>query len=138
MKQAIRLRWLAGLLIVSAIVICSIYWWRLTVSHDRLRVETLEEIASRGSQLAELQAHHTEALLVGLELSLRQFRNAYQAGHTEDAYQIARTTMQAYPAGAVTHFSTVDVNGYIDTSMLKMSDPVYVGDRDFFAFHRDS
>lgn len=138
MNYLTRFRWLAFLLMSSAIVACCIYWWRLSISHERLRAETLEQIADRGSQLAELQAHHTEALIVGLDLSLRQFRNVYQTGNSEGAYLVARTTMKAYPEGAVTHFSIVDADGHIKSSTLNLQQSIYVGDRDFFTFHQNS
>jgi len=135
MKPASRLRWLALVLILSAAILSGIYWCRLYLGNEKLRTDTIEQASQRVSQLAKLQAHHMEALLLALDLSLQQFRDALQAGNQPGAELIARNILAVFPKDAIVHLSRIDVRGYFEYSTVHLAKPIYVGDRDYFGFH---
>ena len=130
MILAAHLRKLALLLMLLAGALCGFYWQQLDESHERLRADTLAQATNRTAQLAEAQADHVEALLLGVDLTLRQFRDAYRSGNLRTAKEVVRTALGAFPAGALVHFSTIDAAGYIEFSTLNLTERVYVGDRD--------
>ena len=136
MKSAARLRILSNFLLLSVALLGSIYWWMLAANNERLRSYTLDQAEKRASQLAELQAHHINALLLGVDLSLQQFRNAMQAQNFSGAKMIARNTHGIFPDSAIVHVSRVNARGYFTYSTFDLHNQIYIGDREYFAFHK--
>lgn len=149
--SASRFHWLASVLIFSVAASSSIYWWGLSLSHRQLRIEAIDKAGKRAAQLAELQARHMEALFLGIDQSLKQFRGALQANNKSSAAAIARTSLNSFPPGALTGFLATDANGdvtffYVNTSERSnvtyynsdSSERYYVGDREYFRFHLSS
>ena len=134
MTSASRLRWLAALLLLTAGVLSAAYWWRLTINQDQLRINAVEQASKRAAQLAELQAHHVEAMLLGIDLSLRQFRDALQAENQSGAELIAHNVLSVFPKGAIVHLARIDASGYFQYTTVPLAGPVYVGDRDYFQY----
>ena len=151
MNSASRLRWLACFLLLSSVVLSGIFWWRMSSNHDQLRTEALDRASNRATQLAELQARHIEALFLGVDQALQQFRNARQAGNNSSAEAIIRTAQTSFPPGSVTGFLVSDARGNVtyfnvDTAEQGHTTPYspssperdYFGDRDYFKFHQTS
>lgn len=152
MNFSFSLRWLASLLIISVIALSSGYWLNMSSDHDQLRAYTIDQAGKRASQLAELQAHHMEALFLGIDLALRQFRDAQQSGNNSGAEAISRLSQSSFPKGSMTGFLASDVNGYITYFNIvnatqegnaayhstTSSTSYYVKDRDYFKFHSKS
>ena len=136
MKSASRLSLIALLLLVAVTGLSGAYWWRMSINNDQIRTTTIDLAGKRGSQLANLQAQHIEALLLGIDLSLRQFRDALQAKNRAGAELIAQNILQSFPSGAIVHLAKIDAKGYFEYSSIKLPQPVYVGDRDYFDFHQ--
>jgi len=136
MKSASRLSLIALLLFLAAAVLSGAYWWRMSINNDEMRASTIEVASKRASQLADLQAQHIEALLLGIDQSLRQFRDALQNKNQAEAELIAQNVLQTFPSGAVVHLARIDVKGYFEYATIKLTEPVYVGDRDYFDFHQ--
>lgn len=149
MSAASRLRWLAGLLVVLVISLSGIYWWIMSASHRQLRAEEIDQAGRRAAQLAELQARHMEALFQGIDQSLRQFREALQAGSRSGAETISRTSLASFPPGALTGFLATDAKGsvtYFHVNTAERNHVVYyndksreryfVGDREYFKVQR--
>lgn len=152
MNSASRLRWLAGLLLFSAIVLSGIYWWRMSSNHDQLRADALDKAGNRASQLAELQARHIEALFLGIDQTLLQFRSARQARNNSGAEAIVHTALDSFPPGSLTGFLASDAEGFVAYFNIvnatehgnivyhstKSPERYYVKDREYFKFHHGS
>ncbi|RJX30742.1 MAG: EAL domain-containing protein [Oxalobacter sp.] len=136
MKSAYRLRLLAYLLTVFMVAMSAFYWWRLSAGHDRVRNNAIETASKRASQLAEVQGHHVEALLLAIDSSLRQFRDTLQTDNKPGAELIARNVLHMYPRGSIVHLARINVKGFMQYTTVKLSKPVYVGDRDYFQFYQ--
>lgn len=138
MNTASRLRILALLLLLSSVAMSGAYWWRLSVTHEQLRKDTLAEGNRRAVQIVDLQAQHMEALLLSFDLALRHFRDAYQGGRQATTEEIARSALKSFPKGSLLNLSAIDAKGYLSFSVLTPGERTFLGDRDYFAFHRNS
>ena len=138
MRAPDKLRLLAWTVLVVGALATGFYWWRLQISHDQLRHDTLQQGSGRAMQLADAQANEIETLLRSIDLTLRQFRDATQSRDQDAALRGALTALRTFPARALDHYSVVDAHGYIVQSTNPLAQRVYVGDREFFKFHRDS
>jgi len=136
MKSAFRLRWLSLGLVILALTLSGLYFLQLSADHRQMRDEALETAGRRASQLAELQAQHMEALFLGIDSSLRQFRDALESDNLETARLIAGNVLSIYPADSVVHLARIDARGYFQYTTVELTEPVYVGDRDYFRLHQ--
>ena len=149
MNSASRLRWLALLLFLSAVALSGIYWLKMSANHGQLRADALDQAGKRVSQLAELQAHHIEALFLGIDQALLQFRSALQAGSNSSAEEIVRTALDSFPQGSLTGFLATDAKGKVTNFIVNTTkqgnityystsspEHYHVGDRDYFKFHQ--
>ena len=75
------LRWLAVALPLLALVLMVVYLQRMAAAHAALEAHTLAQASSRAAQLAAAKAQQVEALLVGADLALRQFRDQIAHGN---------------------------------------------------------
>ena len=136
MKSAYRLRWLAFGLTILTLTLSGVYLWRLSSDHRQVRLDAVDAAGRRARQLAELQAHHMKALFLGIDSSLRQFRDALESDNLEGARLIARNVLGIYPPGSVVHLARIDVQGNMRYATVELPKPVYVGDRDYFRFYQ--
>ncbi|MES2717291.1 MAG: ATP-binding protein [Pseudomonadota bacterium] len=135
-------RWLRRLAVglpLVGLLATALYIWRMESAHDALMATTLEQASDRAQQLAAAKAQQVEALLVGADLALRQFRSQYSSGGPSVADAAARAVIDAMPEGAVQAFSVADASGrvlYPSASMQGAGQqPLGVADRDYFRFH---
>lgn len=138
MNPASRLRLLAFLLLLLTAAGSAAYWWRLSFNHEQLRAGTLAEGSKRVIQLVDLQAQHMEALLLSFDLALRHFRDAYQSGQRATIEEIAKSALKSFPEGSLLNLSAIDARGHLAFSVVAPGERTYLGDRDYFAFHRNS
>ena len=130
------LRRLALALPLAALLVMAVYLQRMVAAHDALQAHTLEQAGGRAQQLAAAKAQQVEALLVGADLALRQFRDQVLVGNPEGMAAAARAIVAAMPAGAIGHFSVSDADGrvvYPSAHMQGEGDlPLNVADRGYF------
>lgn len=136
MSQAWRLRLLAIVLVITCAAASAAYWWRLARANEHLRSDTLAEGNKRVVQLVDLQAQHMEALLLGFDLALRQFRDAYQDQAHGAVEEFVRSARKSFPAGSLLNLSAIDARGYLTYSATGPAAGRYLGDRDYFEYHR--
>ena len=137
-SSASRLRLLGIVIFVAALALIGAHWWRLSLSQEKLRAATVAQATARVTQLADLQAHHIEALLLGIDLSLRQYRDAILLGNQALADSVASNAKKAFPAGAVVNFALFGEQGRADYADRHVTVPVDVRKRDYFIFHQAS
>ncbi len=141
MRAATNLRWIARIIFLLAVALSGAYWWMLSGDNARLRADAIEQGSKRATQLADLQAQHIDALLLGIDQSLRQFRDAFQVGNIAGAEEIAKNVIRTFPTGAVAHLSRINTKGYYSAyttaqTAAPLSESVYIGDREYFRFHQ--
>jgi len=127
-------RWLRGLALalpVWGLLVIGLYLMRMNAAHDALAATTLTQASGRAEQLAAAKAQQVEALLVGADLALRQFRDKIASGSTAAANAAAMSV-----AGAVGHFSAADSTGRLVFPSAGMrgarDEPLSVADRRYF------
>ena len=132
-------RWLRGLALalpVWGLLVIGLYLMRMNAAHDALAATTLTQASGRAEQLAAAKAQQVEALLVGADLALRQFRDKIASGSTAAASAAALSVADAMPAGAVGHFSAADSTGRLVFPSAGMrgarDEPLSVADRRYF------
>ena len=105
------LRWLAVALPLLALVLMVVYLQRMAAAHAALEAHTLAQASSRAAQLAAAKAQQVEALLVGADLALRQFRDQIAHGNAAAVNATTQAVLAAMPQGAIDHFSATDAEG---------------------------
>ena len=123
---------------LAALGVSGAYWWELSRNQERLRADTLAQASARATQLADLQAQHIEALLLGIDLTLRQFRESSQKKNKAGVEQIASQSLRAFPPGSLTNFSSIDANGQLTYSKASAIETSNFESRDYFKFHKNS
>lgn len=132
MNSVFRLRLLAVLLISTALALSEYYWGQLTLSHEQMRAETLARANAQALLVASVEAQHIEALLLGIDLVLRQFREAIHSRYQPNMDDVAGSALKAFPDGSLMNFTAIDANGRLSYSNAKAVAPGYFGDRDYF------
>jgi diguanylate cyclase (GGDEF)-like protein/PAS domain S-box-containing protein len=69
---------------------------------------------------------------------LRHFRDAYQSGQRSTIEELARSALKSFPEGSLLNLSAIDARGFLAFSVLAPGERTYLGDRDYFVFHRNS
>ena len=128
-----RLRGLALALPLVATVILVVFIWRQELAHAHLRADTVAQASQRAMQLADAKAGQIEALLTGLDIQLRQFRNHSAAGNDEARQAAVKTAIDSFPAGSILNFATVSAAGKVEYSTAPGFAGIFVGDRAFFS-----
>jgi len=134
--QLRRIAWAVPMIVVLGAVI---HLWLLAQAHEHLREGTLAQASQRAEQLAQAKADQLETLLLSADTVLRQFRDLYASGRSEDAQAAVQAALATLAQGTIIDFGVVDATGAIEFAALH---PVQAGrsqpplnDRDFFAFH---
>ena len=94
-----------------ALVLMVVYLQRMAAAHAALEAHTLAQASSRAAQLAAAKAQQVEALLVGADLALRQFRDQIAHGNAAAVNATTQAVLAAMPQGAIDHFSATDAEG---------------------------
>lgn len=127
--------WLVPILLVGTLILSGAYWWRLELANRQMRDDDVAQANKRASQLAELQAHHIEALILGADQALRQYRDAIAAGRRDVALEVAHAALRAFPEHSLIHFASSDARGELVLSTAQLTQPVNIADRDYFRWH---
>lgn len=130
-----RLQWLAVLLVLVITGLSAYYWTGLLHGHEQLKVDRLTSSNRRALQLADAKASELDALIRGLDATLRQFRDGYVVSGRDAAGVVAESAIGAFPQGAIPFLSIIDVKGNV-TYSTATTQSIYVGDRDYFRFHQ--
>jgi PAS domain S-box-containing protein len=112
--------------------------WHAEVGHEQLLAKTIEREGRHVAQLADAKSDQVEMFFANADHVLQQVRNQYAAGQMDAVTESIRTAFDAFPKGALVHFSIVNAEGYVVFSTLPQSGPLYLGDRDYFGHHREA
>ena len=80
MTAAIRLRYLALLMLVISVGLCSLYWWRLTESHRQTLADVTGQTERYATQVADAVAQQISTLVRGVDFALHEMRDSYARG----------------------------------------------------------
>jgi diguanylate cyclase (GGDEF)-like protein len=130
-----RLQWLAVALVLVITGLSAYYWMGLLHGHEQLKTDRLASANRRALQLADAKASELDALIRGLDASLRQFRDGYVVSGRDAAAAVAESAIGAFPHGAIPFISIIDDQGNV-TYSTATTQPMYVGDRDYFRRHQ--
>lgn len=130
-----RLQWLAVLLVLVITGWSAYHWNGLLQGHEQLKVDRLTLANRRALQLADAKASELDALIRGLDATLRQFRDGYVASGRDAARVVAESAVGAFPSGAIPFLSIIDAKGNV-TYSTATTQSIYVGDRDYFRLHQ--
>ena len=138
-KTTARLRHLALVLPLAAVIGMAVYGWRLSVAHDGLRAATTAQAGLRAMQLTDARADQIESLLNGVDIVLRQFRDHWAAGNPDAARATVQSALAAVPPDSIRNFAIASAEGALLFSMKPVQTPPdgpRTGvDRDYFKFH---
>lgn len=112
-------------------------WLQSERSQATLQQELLLQAEKRSILLADAMAGQVNGLVITLDVQLRELRREWQrdpAGFDS----IARSLMQALPAGFVTHISVADAAGAVMYDSLTAALATSVGDQPHFQAQRDA
>ena len=136
------LRQLAVALPLVALLVMVVYLQRMAAAHAALQTHTLAQASGRAGQLAAAKAQQIEALLVGADLALRQFRDQVATGNHAAMAAATQAVVAAMPPGAIGHFSATDADGGLVYPSPDLQDagqrPLNQADRAYFRFHAGS
>ncbi len=135
MQSPSSLRLIAFSLLLFAASLAGYSWWNFVVSKQQVREDILTHSTKRVTQLADVQAQHIEALILGADLALRQFRDAVQYAAPKDDDATLKRTIDSFPPGSVVDFVAVDRQGYVVYPKSLAIKRHYLGDRDFYKYH---
>lgn len=135
--QSKRLQWLAIALVLVITGLSAYYWKGLLQGHEQLKMDRLASADRRALQLADAKASELDALVRGLDATLRQFRDSYVASGREGAGLVAESAVRAFPQGAIPFLAVIDAKGSVAYSTAT-TQSIYVGDREYFSFHQGS
>lgn len=127
------MRLLAALPLLLGVAAVVIYGWRLDVTNERLRADTLAQAAMRAEQLAAAVGGQTEATIRTADFAVRHLRDEYAEGRNIE--EEVRTTYDALPPNALTQIGVIDADGYLAWSSVGVRGRIYLGDREHFKVH---
>lgn len=130
-----RLQWLSVVLVLAMTGLSAYYWNGLLHGHEQLKADRLAAANRRALQLADAKASELDALIRGLDASLRQFRDGYAASGQVAAEAVAESAIGAFPRNAIAFFSIIDAQGEITYSTVA-AQPIHGEERAFFSFHQ--
>ncbi len=113
------------------------YWWQQEQSHERLREETLQRTERHAVKLAEAVALQADEMVRGFDIALRHMAADYLEYPPSFAGSV-QAIIQTYPTAANIAVAVTDAEGYLVYRSSGLPGRVFVGDRDYFTFHRDS
>jgi diguanylate cyclase (GGDEF)-like protein/PAS domain S-box-containing protein len=113
------------------------YWWQQEISHERLREETLQRTERHATKLAEAVALQADEMVRGFDIALRHMAADYLE-YPASFEGSVQAIVQTYPTAANIAVAVTDAEGYLAYRSSGLPGRVYVGDRDYFTFHRDS
>jgi PAS domain S-box-containing protein len=124
-------------LVAILTVACTALWvWQHLRTQTLLRDQLLAQAEKRSLQLADAMAGQVAGLFNTIDLALLQLRGEWD-GRAEPFDAKARLLLDKLPAGAVSHFTVVDAEGYTVYNSLNPNERVYVGDRPHILAHRE-
>jgi len=135
MRLTLRLRLLAFLLLVLVAAGCGIYWWQLTLSHNRLRADSVEQTGQRAAQLADAIAEEMEAIVRGMDIVVLQLRDQYATGTASAFATAVHTAFKSFPAASMLQLTIIDGEGYVSYTSSAVRDRSYLGDSEHVAAH---
>jgi diguanylate cyclase (GGDEF)-like protein/PAS domain S-box-containing protein len=137
-RSLLNLQRLIPVLVVAmAALTLAGYWWQQELSHERLREETLQRTERHAVKLAEAVALQADEMVRGFDIALRHMAADYLEYPPSFAGSV-QAIVQTYPAAARIAVAVTDAEGYLVFRSSGLQGRIYVGDRDYFTFHRDS
>lgn len=130
-------RYILAIVVGLTLAMLAGYWWQQEISHETLREETLQRTERHATKLAEAVALQADEMVRGFDIALRHMAAdylEYPASFEGSVQSIVLT----YPASARIGVGVIDAEGYIVYRSAGLPGRVYVGDREYFQFHRDS
>ncbi len=125
------------LVVAMAALTLAGYWWQQERSHERLREETLQRTERHAVKLAEAVALQADEMVRGFDIALRHMAADYLE-YPASFEGSVQAIVQTYPTAANIAVAVTDAEGYLVYRSSGLPGRVYVGDRDYFRFHRDA
>jgi PAS domain S-box-containing protein len=132
----VRPRLVAALVAFLTVACIALWVWQHLRTQTLLRDQLLAQAEKRSLQLADAMAGQVAGLFTTVDLALLQLRGEWD-GRAEPFDARVRLLLDKLPAGAVSHFTVVDVEGYTAYNSLHPNERVYVGDRPHILAHRE-
>ncbi len=126
-----RSRLLVLAVMLFTVLAASVLWLQAERSRDQLREQVMLQAEKRSLHLADAMAGQVGVLMSMLDLELLDLRREWLRDPVLFD-PIARTVLNALPAGLVSHASVVDADGYLIYNSLGQEDLTYMGDRAHF------
>jgi len=130
-----RSRLLVLAVMLFTVLAASVLWLQAERSRDQLREQVTLQAEKRSLHLADAMAGQVGVLMSMLDLELLDLRREWLRDPVLFD-PIARTVLNALPAGLVSHASVVDADGYLIYNSLGQEDLTYMGDRAHFLAHK--
>ena len=122
-------------LILAAVALGAFLWTQFLHSQSQARHRAVVETASRASQIADAVALHADTLVSGIDVAMQYLAGEYPDARPETFENSVRTSIAAFPQGAIAQISVADAQGIVAYSSLGVNGRVDVSDREHIRVH---
>lgn len=117
----------------------AVYWAALLASHKYMQRYTQDQAWLRVTQMSHAISAQTEAMLAGLDYSIRDIAQDYESGDQQAFKRAVASVQESYPPGTIVQVAVADNNGNIVYSSVDASQQVTpaasILDREHFQVH---